>query len=1047
MRLTLTFFLLQVTIWSATVTVCDTGCTYTTANLQTAINARACGDHVQLKAQSSVYPPFYLPGGTTLQCGTNPIYIENFSMSSLPPTGVLITPSYVPLLPNVQTSSNWALATHNGGVDCGGGSNHCPANGWVIQGLRFSENTGRAQSPCFILLGQVNTGCVLDPAIVLEADMPINITFQSNYVQTDPHTVTRRCMDLNLVVGTVRDNWIDCISPTLLDGSVGDSQVLAGDPVGTQASHTLVANNMLIGGTETIAWGAYPSAVHTPSAATNGAFGWLDQTTETANWVDVIGNHIQHDTYQLTANWTATTWFRVGQAVVNSGGSVPIFIALTSGQTGGAEPNWAGTAVGSTLTDGGITWLHASNQWNNGTCAYSVKNHFETKSMVNGRVLNNFLDRLWSQCASFGAQGRSLYPGVQTSQNGGGAASNIQNVDLANNIGTNLSGAFSSLTSVSFDDTNRWPRFFGSVIEPYNITSGNNTLKVSVDSQASSTITLTTGAARSALQVAADINAAAITNVKAAVWNIVGNNSSSCTTSSTVCQVLIMRAGSVNNNASQFNSDPGPPNPWNTVTNTAVSIGPATGTTATSALGLPANGTNVYWCSNPVSWVCYGCGLGSNIALRNNIFQMRHDGLYAPFTPTIGAINNGVDGFTVDHNLFNDPSGWGSIAFLINTTYLFDVNGVGRLGAKRVLIQNNSMLDTGHYVGDTSAPAGNHEDWSAINYDCQTQTLNAAFTQGGDQAAQCDAGHLKGGFTKNLAYGLPYSNGNCSPGLTCNTNPADNGLGDGAQPNDNPNADHFSSLSFLQASPGNNVPPDYTLVSNPSNPQKYMRPANFGTDNRPIGPDMTQMNFVRLAGNAPAVSDRAAIFAFNITPPLMAGAGTVTVATDPFCLSPVADMDPAQFANPSWTDNDRFPQFAAQRTVVAGLNTPLSPGTTYYYCIEYQGYGLRGSFTTGTALSGSRTVQVRTALTSLTQGASGANNMIVEYGTAYSRATDLLSGGGTTAPVPCTVGGGACSASFPATAGTPVYYRYKIRDASGTVLVTQPVSVQLALQE
>jgi hypothetical protein len=197
-------------------------------------------------------------------------------------------------------------------------------------------------------------------------------------------------------------------------------------------------------------------------------------------------------------------------------------------------------------------------------------------------------------------------------------------------------------------------------------------------------------------------------------------------------------------------------------------------------------------------------------------------------------------------------------------------------------------------------------------------------------------------------------------------------------------------------------------------------------------------------GGAPAVSDRAAIFTLNIAPPLMTKSGMVTVATDPFCFSPVGDMDPTQFVNPTWTDNDHFPQFAAQRVVVAGLNTPLSPGTTYYYCIEYQGYGLRGSFRTGAALSGTQTVQVRTTLTNLTQGASGANNMIVEYGTSYSRTTDVLSGGGTTTSVPCTVGGAACLASFPATAGTPVFYRYKIRNAGGTVLITQPVTAQVA---
>src|SRR6185295_10519700 len=143
----------------------------------------------------------------------------NFSMSSLPPTGVMVTPSYVPLLPNVQTSNGGVLFSHNGGTDCGGASNHCPANGWVIQGLRFSETAGRGQNPCFIVFGQFNSTCTLDPAIIVEADMPKNITFQLNYIQTDPHTVTRRCMDVNFLGGTIRDNWIDCISPTLLDGS------------------------------------------------------------------------------------------------------------------------------------------------------------------------------------------------------------------------------------------------------------------------------------------------------------------------------------------------------------------------------------------------------------------------------------------------------------------------------------------------------------------------------------------------------------------------------------------------------------------------------------------------------------------------------------------------------------------------------------------------------------------------------------------------------------------------------------------------------------
>jgi len=1056
MRLTLTFFLLQITIWSATVTVCDSGCSYATASIQTAINSRACGDHVQLKAQANPYPPFYLPGGNSIQCGANPIYVENFAMSSLPPTGSLITPAYASLLPNIQATSGtpMVLYTHNGGLDCGGGSNHCPANGWVIQGLRFSQTTTRGQSPCYISLGAVSSACATDTALIVQADMPTNITFRSNYIQTSPYNVTRRGMNFDVYLGTVRDNWFDCISPTLMDGGTGDSQCLVGGPVGTSTDRVLVANNMFIGGTETVTWGAYPAAVKTPVLSANGAFGWLDQTTVGAQYVDLIGNHIQHDPYALTVTWAANTWYRIGQAIVSSTGAGPVFIAVSTGKSGGSEPNWAGTGVNSNLTDGTITWRHVDNQWNatDGVtgllCGYSVKNHWESKSLLFGRISNNFLDRLWSQCAAFGNQGRSLVPEVQTAGNGGGAASNIQNVELSNNIGTNLSGAFGTVFSLTPADGNRWPRFLGSVVEPYTINAGNQTLKISVDGGAASTITLITGT-RTAKQVADDINAAAITNVMAVPFDVPAGSAAGCTTSSTTCRVLIQRGANPSLTQPTFSTD-NPPLPWNAA-GVAISISPATGTTATTVLGLPANGTTITACTNPQSLVWYGCGQGANVSFTNNLFQMRHDGSYQPFVNYIGLINSGIDGFNLDHNLLTDSGGWYSgIAQLIIAVGYPGSDGVGHSGEKNMLLQNNIFQDISskHYIGTTDGVS--HLDWAAINYGCQTAAPNPTWTTGGDQAAQCDAAHLKGGFTKNLAYGLPYTNGYTGigtclvAGLTCNSNPADGNSGAGAQPNDNPNADHFSSLSFLQAIPGNTAQPDYTLAYNASSPQKYMQPANFGNDKRPLGPDMTQMNFVRLAGGAPTVSDRAAIFTLNIAPPLMAKSGMATVAIDPFCFSPVADMDPAQFPNPGWTDADRFPQFAAQRVIVAGLNAPLSPGTTYYYCIEYQGYGLQGSFVTGAALSGVRTIQVQTSLTNLTQGATGATNMIVEYGTTYSRATDTLTGGGTTTAVACVVGGGTCAASFTATAGTPIFYRYKIRNAGGTVLITQPVTAQVA---
>ena len=154
-------------------------------------------------------------------------------------------------------------------------------------------------------------------------------------------------------------------------------------------------------------------------------------------------------------------------------------------------------------------------------CGYSIKNHWESKSGLFLRILNNYLDRLWSQCAAFGNQGRSLVPEIQSYVNGGGPASNVENVQLANNIATNISAAFGTAFTLIDGDGNRFPRFFGSADEPYTIDSGNQTLKISIDGGAASTITLTIGTRR-AKQIADEINAAGVTNLMAAAFNIAG---------------------------------------------------------------------------------------------------------------------------------------------------------------------------------------------------------------------------------------------------------------------------------------------------------------------------------------------------------------------------------------------------------------------------------------------------------------------------------------------------------------------------------------------
>ena len=121
-----------------------------------------------------------------------------------------------------------------------------------------------------------------------------------------------------------------------------------------------------------------------------------------ANYVDLLGNHLWHDPYAPTTNWATSTFFRIGQAAIQTCQAIcaypcsttPVFIALTAGRTGSSEPNWASVSVDGTVVDGGITWRWPKNFWNYGNCAYSVNNHWESKSVTNAKINNNFDDRL-----------------------------------------------------------------------------------------------------------------------------------------------------------------------------------------------------------------------------------------------------------------------------------------------------------------------------------------------------------------------------------------------------------------------------------------------------------------------------------------------------------------------------------------------------------------------------------------------------------------------------------------------------------------------------
>src|SRR4029078_6571384 len=103
-------------------------------------------------------------------------------------------------------------------------------------------------------------------------------------------------------------------------------------------------------------------------------------------------------------------------------------------------------------------------------------------------------------------------------------------------------------------------------------------------------------------------------------FDVPAGSAAGCTTSSTTCRVLIQRGANPSLTQPTFSTD-NPPLPWNAA-GVAISISPATGTTATTVLGLPANGTTITACTNPQSLVWYGCGQGAHVSFTNNPFPI-----------------------------------------------------------------------------------------------------------------------------------------------------------------------------------------------------------------------------------------------------------------------------------------------------------------------------------------------------------------------------------------------------------------------------------------
>ena len=147
--------------FSATVTVCGTGCS--TTSLQAALNSLAnCGDTIQIKSTEKQTGNFTI---TYRGCGANPITVTSDRAAWLPTAGARITPSHLANMAQLVTNnSNPALA------DALDSMGRAPA-GWVFIGIAFSTT-----SYTYDVVGFDASGAAANAS-----QIPDNITFDRCY--------------------------------------------------------------------------------------------------------------------------------------------------------------------------------------------------------------------------------------------------------------------------------------------------------------------------------------------------------------------------------------------------------------------------------------------------------------------------------------------------------------------------------------------------------------------------------------------------------------------------------------------------------------------------------------------------------------------------------------------------------------------------------------------------------------------------------------------------------------------------------------------------
>lgn len=239
---------------AATLTVCASGCTYTNAQLQAAIDAAAPGDEIHVQSGFTYVDTYELPEKTcaaqndtcyiTLRTGVTSTGAA-VPASSFPAADVRITPAYASVLAKFQTDVN-NQPPINTVKPSGCGSPPCVASYWKLQWLQFIPDDYKGGP--FIQFGNNdNSGAVPSGDTQdRKADEPHHFIVDQVLMTGDPVNGNWRGMHIHARDVTVKNSYIKDIK------SLSDTQGIWSD---NSTGNITLTNNYIEGNGENVLFG------------------------------------------------------------------------------------------------------------------------------------------------------------------------------------------------------------------------------------------------------------------------------------------------------------------------------------------------------------------------------------------------------------------------------------------------------------------------------------------------------------------------------------------------------------------------------------------------------------------------------------------------------------------------------------------------------------------------------------------------------------------------------------------------------------------------